>query len=152
MKETEKYLSFMVDSECFAVPLLKVREVIGMPELTPIPQAPAHVVGIINLRGQIITIFDLRTCLKSQSKNDQPTVIICEMPFGQMGLIVDMVSSVLSADSDKISEVPPGSRASNQDFITSIYAKDKELILMLDVEKLISREVKFLNPSISKSA
>lgn len=142
MKITQKFLSFIVGAESFAVPLLKVREVIGMPEVTAIPQAPAHVVGIINLRGQIITIFDLRSRLNSSTKGEQPTVIICEMPFGQMGIIVDMVSSVLSADSEQISEVPPGSRAANHDFITSIYSKEDELILMLDVEKVIGREMR----------
>lgn len=144
MKDSQKFLSFMVGNECFAVPLLKVREVIGMPEVTTIPQAPAHVVGIINLRGQIITIFDLRSRLGSGTKGEQPTVIICEMPFGQMGMIVDMVSSVLSAESEQISEVPPGSRAANHDFITSIYSHEDELILMLDVEKVIGRDIKIV--------
>lgn len=142
MKDSNKFLSFMVGNEYFAVPLLKVREVIGMPEVTAIPQAPAHVVGIINLRGQIITIFDLRSRLNANTKGEQPTVIICEMSFGQMGMIVDMVSSVLSAESEQISDVPPGSRAANHDFITSIYSKEDELILMLDVEKVIGRDVK----------
>ncbi len=147
MKITQKFLSFMVGAECFAVPLLKVREVIGMPEVTAIPQAPNHVVGIINLRGQIITIFDLRSRLNASTKGDQPTVIICEMPFGQMGMIVDLVSSVLSAESEQISEVPPGSRAANHDFITSIYSNEDELILMLDVEKVIGRDVRLVNAS-----
>jgi len=142
MKITQKFLSFMVGNECFAIPLLKVREVIGMPEVTAIPQAPNHVVGIINLRGQIITIFDLRSRLNASTKGEQPTVIICEMPFGQMGMIVDLVSSVLSAESEQLSEVPPGSRAASHDFITSIYSKEDELILMLDVEGVIGREVK----------
>lgn len=142
MKDSQKFLSFMVGNECFAVPLLKVREVIGMPEVTAIPQAPAHVVGIINLRGQIITIFDLRSRLGSGTKGEQPTVIICEMPFGQMGLIVDMVSSVLSAESEQIAEVPPGSRAANHDFITNIYSHEEELILMLDVEKVLGRDIR----------
>lgn len=142
MKITQKFLSFIVGAECFAVPLLKVREVIGMPEVTAIPQAPSHVIGIINLRGQIITIFDLRSRLNSSTKGEQPTVIICEMPFGQMGIIVDMVSSVLSAESEQISEVPPGSRAANHDFITSIYSNEDELILMLDVEKVIGRDMR----------
>lgn len=147
MKITQKFLSFMVGSECFAVPLLKVREVIGMPEVTAIPQAPNHVVGIINLRGQIITIFDLRSRLNASTKGDQPTVIICEMPFGQMGMIVDLVSSVLSAESEQISEVPPGSRAANHDFITSIYSHEDELILMLDVEKVIGRDARLATAS-----
>lgn len=142
MKDSQKFLSFNVGNECFAVPLLKVREVIGMPEVTAIPQAPAHVVGIINLRGQIITIFDLRSRLGSGTKGEQPTVIICEMPFGQMGMIVDMVSSVLSAESEQISEVPAGSRAANHDFITNIYSHEDELILMLDVEKVIGRDIR----------
>src|SRR5207253_2529670 len=135
-----------------ALPLLKVREVIGMPDLTSVPQAPPHVVGIINLIGQIITIFDLRSSLKSQTKNEQPTVIICEMEFGQMGLIVDLVTRVLSAESDKMSAVPPGSRASHKDYITNVYSEEKDLILMLDVERLISHEVKILSKSVPEAA
>lgn len=149
MNESDKYLIFLVGKENFAMPLLKVREVIAMPDVTPIPQPPAHVVGIMNLRGQIITIFDLRTCLKAQTKsNDQATVVICEMSFGQMGLIVDTVSSVLSTEPDKIADVPAGSRASQHDFITNVYTKDSELILMLDVEKIIGKDVRAsLSPS-----
>lgn len=142
MKDSQKFLSFNVGNERFAIPLLKVREVIGMPEVTMIPQPPAHVVGIINLRGQIITIFDLRSRLGSKNEGEQPTVIICEMSFGQMGMIVDMVSSVLSAESEQISEVPPGSHAANHDFITSIYSKENDLILMLDLEKVIGRDIR----------
>lgn len=152
MKNSERYLIFNVGGECFAMPLLKVREVIAMPELTNIPQAPPHVVGIINLRGQIITIFDLCSCLNSQKKADQPTVIIVEMPFGQIGLIVDSVSMVLEAHADKISEVPPGSKASHNDLIENVYAKDDTLILMLDIEKLFSREVKILAASPTEVA
>lgn len=152
MKITQKFLSFTVGNESFAVPLLKVREVIGMPDVTGIPQPPTHVVGIFNLRGQIITIFDLRSRLSSSKKNDQPTVIICEMPFGQMGMIVDTVSSVLSVESDQLSEVPPGSRAANHDFITNIYSKETELILMLDVDKVIGRDVKIAQVAATSAA
>lgn len=145
MKLTDKYLSFTVGVENFAVPLLTVREVIAMPDVTALPHAPPHVVGIMNLRGQIITIFDLRSCLKAKSESKvETTVIICDFSFGQMGLIVDSVASVLSARADKIAEVPPGSRASQHDFVTNVYSRDNDLILMLDVEKLLSREVKTL--------
>ncbi|MGZ3724147.1 MAG: chemotaxis protein CheW [Pseudobdellovibrio sp.] len=151
MTEVDKYLSFNLGQESFAMPLLKVREVIGMPEVTPVPQAIAHVLGIMNLRGQIITIFDMRTCLKLKaSQKSDTTVIICEMEFGQIGMIVDSVNSVLSVSKSELSEVPVGSKSAGQSYITNVYRREQELTLMLDVEHLITTEAKVQVQQLTK--
>jgi purine-binding chemotaxis protein CheW len=153
MTKLEKYLSFVLGEENFAIPLLKVREVIALPDITPVPQSAQHVLGIMNLRGQIITIFDMRSCLKIKvTKKEDLTVIICDMEFGQIGFLVDSVSSVLSATGDEISEVPPGSKAASQSYIVSIHRKEDQLILMLDVDQLLSVEARLQVQSLNKKA
>lgn len=153
MTEVDKFLSFNLGSENFAMPLLKVREVIGMPEVTPVPQSNIHVLGIMNLRGQIITIFDLRTCLKLKANNkDDTTVIICEMEFGQIGMVVDSVNSVLSVSRSDLSEVPAGSKSAAQSYITNVYRKEDELTLMLDVDQLITKEAKIQIQQLQSTA
>ncbi|AGH95424.1 chemotaxis protein CheW [Pseudobdellovibrio exovorus] len=137
-----KYLSFHLGTENYAMPLLKVREVIGMPEITLVPHSSHHVLGVMNLRGQIITVIDMRTCLGLKAQQGhETTVIICEMPFGQIGMVVDAVNSVLSVAQEELAEVPAGSRASSQSYIVNIYRKEDQLTLILDVEQLISKEV-----------
>lgn len=142
MNMSEKYICFLVGKERFAIPLLKVREVIGMPQITPFPQSPTHVVGIFNLRGQIITIFDLRSRLNSKAKGDQPTVIICDIENGQIGLIVDFIANVLSVETDQLSNVPEGTTTQGREFVTNIYSAQDELTLMLDVDQILGRDVK----------
>ena len=153
MTQLDKYLNFTLAEENFAIPLLKVREVIALPDITPVPQASQHVLGIMNLRGQIITIFDMRSCLKlKSSKKDDLTVIICDMEFGQVGFLVDSVSSVLSASIDQLSDVPPGSKASHQNYIVKIHRKDDDLILILDVDQLLTVEARLQVQSLNQKS
>lgn len=143
MTQLDKFLNFTLAEENFAIPLLKVREVIALPDITQVPQASQHVLGIMNLRGQIITIFDMRSCLKLKSnKTDDLTVIICDMEFGQVGFLVDSVSSVLSVTADQLSDVPPGSKVSGQNYIVKIHRKDDALTLILDVDQLLTVEAR----------
>jgi purine-binding chemotaxis protein CheW len=151
MIQLDKFLSFVLGDENFAIPLLKVREVIALPEITPVPKASQHVLGIMNLRGQIITIFDMRSCLKLKSmRKEDLTVVICDMEFGQIGFVVDAVTSVLSVTNEQLSEVPPGSRAAEQSYITRIHRKDDELTLVLDVEQLLSVEARIQVQSLNQ--
>lgn len=144
MQTTEKSLNFVVGQKSYAMPLLKVREVIALPKITSVPNPPHHVAGLINLRGQIITVFDLRSYLKIQKLQESPTVIIADMQFGQIGLIVDSVSSVMSIDQKKLEKVPPGSTNSDKSFITNVYSDGDQMILLLDVEQIMNQEIKTL--------
>lgn len=135
----ERHLSFSLGEESFAIPLLDVREVIAMTETTPIPFAPPHFLGIMNLRGQIISVIDLRK--KMGVKPNQSTenaIIICNLQSVVLGMVVDSVDSVLNVKSTDISDKPEIDGSKKTEFITGVYRQEKKLVLFLDIAKALS--------------
>lgn len=104
----ERYLAFQFGSEQYAIPLLLVREVIEMSATTPIPQAPSYFKGVLDLRGQLISVIDLRVKLNLEKTVDGPktAIIILNTENVNMGFIVDRVNSVLAFSSQDISPPP----------------------------------------------
>lgn len=104
----ERYLAFQFGGEQYAIPLLLVREVIEMSTPTPIPQAPSYFRGVIDLRGQLISVIDLRVKLNLKQTTDGPktAIIILNKENVNMGFIVDRVNSVLAFSSQDISPPP----------------------------------------------
>ena len=104
----DRYLSFNLGVEEYAVPLLAVREVIAMPEYTPVPYTPPYFLGIMNLRGQVISIMDLRQKLGVKPlQQAETTVIICDLGGASIGVVVDSVNTVLSPKAEEICISPP---------------------------------------------
>lgn len=137
----DRYLCFSLGKEEYAVPLLSVKEVIGMPEVTPVPFTPTHFKGIMNLRGQVISILDLRTKLGIKPlEKGETSVIICDLSGSSLGVIVDSVNSVFHPEPDQVSEKPNLDGAKNAEFIQSVFRRDKQLILLLDVDRALSGE------------
>ena len=138
-KSTARYLSFSLGGEEYAIPLLAVREVIAMPEITSIPYTPPYFLGIMNLRGQVISIMDLRSKLSIKPLNSSETsVIICDLNSLSIGVVVDSINSVLSPAESEVSAKPDMQSNRNSDFITGVYRKDKKLVLFLDVAKTLN--------------
>lgn len=106
--ETRRYLEFFLGGESYAVDLLKVKEVITLPELTPIPKAPNYVCGLMNLRGLVLTVVDLRKKLSITPSADesQKAVIIFDLNDRLVGAVVDSIQKVLNINIDKIKPVP----------------------------------------------
>lgn len=148
----ERFLSFSLGAEEYGMPLLKVREVIAMPEITPIPFTPTHFLGIMNLRGQVISILDLRTKFNIKPKNSEETsVIICDIGGAGLGVVVDSVNSVIAPKMSEMSE-KPDIDSKKSDIITGVYRKDKKLILLLDVNKALSTEDQMAMQKAKKAA
>jgi len=140
---SNRFLVFSLQNENYAIPLLSVREVIAMPEVTPVPQSPAHFVGIMNLRGQIISILDLRQKfgLKTQF-NPETSVIILDLDGSSLGVVVDSVNSVINPTESELSEPPDLEQTKNSDAIIKIYRDKNSMILILDVWKMLSKSEK----------
>lgn len=133
-----RYLSFSLGSEEYAIPLLSVKEVIAMPDFTPIPYTPNYFLGIMNLRGQVISVMDLRQKLNIKpSPSSETAVIICDLNSITVGVVVDSINSVLSPKSSDISEKPAIQSSKKSDYISDIYRKDNKLILFLDIAKTL---------------
>ncbi len=141
MSETTRYLCFGLGNEEFALPLLSVKEVIGLPEVTPVPQTPTHFLGIMNLRGSVISIIDLRVKLGIKpSPSEEITVMILDLGDYNLGIVVDRVNSVLSLSSEDISSKPMIDSAKSSDYVAGVFRKNDHLILLLDVTKALSVE------------
>lgn len=135
---SSRYITFSLGEERFGIPLLTVREVIAMPEVTPVPQSPAHFVGIMNLRGQIISVVDLRLKMGIKPKNLQETaVIICDLGTTSIGVVVDSIDSVLSPEPNEISDRPEIPGGKNSEYISAVYRQGENLILLLEIEKAL---------------
>lgn len=136
-----KYICFGLGQEEFAIPLLTVKEVLAIPDITPVPQTPPHFLGIINLRGNVISIMDLRAKFGIKfSTTDETTVIILDFGDYQLGVVVDRVDSVLSLNPDQISNKPHIESSKSTDYISGVYRQDQKLILILDIAKALSVE------------
>lgn len=149
----QRYLRFSLGVEEFAIPLLSVREVIAPPEVTPIPQTPNYFVGIMNLRGQVITVLDLRTKLGIKPLDGaEKSVIIVDLGALCIGVTVDSVNAVLSPKSDEISGRPDLPQNKSSQYISGVYRSDKGLVLMLDISRVLNAEDQFQIQSVKAKA
>ncbi|EQC46675.1 chemotaxis protein CheW [Bacteriovorax sp. Seq25_V] len=137
--DVHRFLEFSLGAEDYAIPLLSVREVISVPETTPIPKAPPHFLGIMNLRGQVISVVDLRTKLKIKAKeeNAEESVIIVDINGMNLGIVVDSINKVLAFNTNEINEVPEIDTQVNADYIQGVYRKEDTLTVLLDVAKVL---------------
>lgn len=138
---SHRYLCFSLGEEEFAVPLLTVKEVIAVPETTPIPFMQPYFLGIMNLRGLVISIIDLRTKLKIKPRNtNEDAVIILDFGDLTIGVVVDAVNSVLNIKSEDVGDSTKNDAGGKFDFITGIFRKESRLVLLIDLKKTLNPE------------
>lgn len=145
-----KYLTFSLGEEYYAIEIKYVTEIIGMQPISEIPELPDYVKGIINLRGKIIPVMDVRLRFKKPwvPYNDRTCVIVIEIAAIAIGLIVDLVSEVLVIPDDAIVPPPEVSQGGNR-FIKGIGTAGKDVKLLLDCERLINEnEMNLLEESL----
>jgi purine-binding chemotaxis protein CheW len=139
LETSERYLAFSLKSEQYAIPLLEVKEVIGMTEATPIPGTPSYFRGIINLRGQVISVIDLRAKLQLVKPENGPetSIIILDLDQLCLGVIVDSINSVLALGPEDLSPAPDGTDLKEQ-YLTGVARRDNRLTLLLDVRATLN--------------
>jgi purine-binding chemotaxis protein CheW len=136
---SQRYLCFRLGQDDFAISLSVVREVVGFAESTIVPFMPAYFSGIINLRGNVISVVDLRKRLGLQFKNTEETVIIMsEVGSTILGLTVDAVNKVISLEQSEISPCPEMESKGKLDYISGVFKENDKLILIMDLQKLFS--------------
>lgn len=142
--ELLQLVSFNLEKEEYGVDILKVREINKMMQITKVPKSPYYVEGVINLRGKIIPVVDLRIKLgMSKIEYDKDTrIIVVEVEDKTLGFIVDCVSEVLRIPKS-VTETPPELVAGiDSEYITSVGKLDDRLLILLDLNKLFSNEQK----------
>jgi purine-binding chemotaxis protein CheW len=136
----EKYIIFKLGKLKFAIPLLQIKEVTALTPPTPIPFTPKYFRGIINLRGQVLSIIDLRSRFNFEAtdKNQETAIIIVDLPEISLGIVVDGVDSVNNILSDQIQSPPSTDKSWNRDFVKGVIQQEDGLILLLEIEKLLN--------------
>ncbi|OQX20389.1 MAG: chemotaxis protein CheW [Desulfobulbaceae bacterium A2] len=138
-KHTLDLSTFLVGDTVCGMDILKVQEINKLMEMTTVPQAPDYVRGILNLRGQIVTVIDLAKKLGLGETEMQPEArnIIVNSPGEHVGLLVRKISDVVPVDPDKIEPPPANMRGIQGQFFSGIYKTDKSLIAILDVDEIL---------------
>ena len=141
-----KYLTFALGAEEYGLPVLKVREIIKMLDITQVPQVPAHVKGVINLRGKVIPVVDLRLKFgfAEQGYTERTCVIVVEvaMPNGRvmMGIVVDAVSEVLNIGAEDIEETPEFGDRVETDYMNGIAKVKGKVKILLDLDRVLGAD------------
>jgi len=135
-----KFLTFVLDKEVYAIEIKFVIEIIGIQPITEIPELPAYIKGIINLRGKIIPVMVVRIRFKKKpvDYNDRTCVIVIDDENISLGLIVDNVSEVLSIPDENLVPPPEMNRGSENRYIKAIGKVENGVKLILDCEKLVN--------------
>ena len=142
-----QYLTFRLMENSYAIGIEKVREINRLKEIAKVPESPDYISGVINLRGKIIPVMDLRKRLQlgAMAATKQSCIIVIESHQRQMGIIVDSVTAVIDLNSDQIDASP---LCANQgSFMQSIGKLDDHLILLLDIDQFLAPD-----DNLSKSA
>lgn len=150
--ETRQYLTFRLEEEIFAVDIAKVREVLDFSEITKVPQTPDYMRGVINLRGAVVPVVDLRLKfgMPMTEKTVNTCVIIAEVSTGNetvvLGAMADSVQEVLDLEPDQIEPVPRIGTKLDTTFISGMGKHNDRFIIILEIDRILSNdEVASLN-------
>ncbi len=137
-----KYLTFVLAAETYGLEILKVREIIGMMDITAVPRTPAFVKGVINLRGKVIPVVDLRLKfgLEELARTEETCVIVVDVDGMEIGIIVDKVSEVLNVSAEHIEETPSFGVDIDTSFILGLGMANGKVTILLDISRVLTAE------------
>lgn len=141
---SSQLLTFMSGNECFALEISSIREIIEFSEATPVPLMPAFIRGVINLRGAVVPVIDLKTRLfgESGTSNKRTCVVVVELQYEGalqvLGVLVDAVNEVIDVDSGDKAEAPHFGHSIRADFINYIAKTNNQLVIVLTLDKVLS--------------
>lgn len=138
----QQFLTFTVEREEFGVDIMTVREIKGWSDVTRLPNSPEHMRGVMNLRGAIIPIFDLRARFHRGLTEASPkhVVIILAVGTRNIGLLVDTVSDILDVRADQIKPPPSAENDNEAEYIGGLISLDDRMVVLLDVAYLFDRQ------------
>lgn len=136
---TGKYLTFALHNESYGIDVLKVREIIRLTDITAVPQTPACVRGVINLRGKIIPVMDVRARfgLSARDYDERTCVVVVDVADRAMGLVVDHVNEVMDIPEGQVEPPPSANGKGGGKFLKGIGKVDGQVKILLDVEDLV---------------
>jgi purine-binding chemotaxis protein CheW len=141
-----KYLTFSMADEEYGIGILKIKEIIGMMPITTVPQTPEFVKGVINLRGKVIPVIDLRLRfgMEAMDYTERTCIIVVEIDGSagtvQIGIVVDAVSEVLNVNAEDIEETPTFGAKLNTDYILGMAKMEGGVKILLDIDQVLSEQ------------
>jgi purine-binding chemotaxis protein CheW len=135
-----QWVTFHLAGETYAVNVMQVQEVLRVSEITPVPGAPDYVLGIINLRGNVVTVIDARKRmgLPPPTLDDSSRVAIIEVHHQVVGILVDSVAEVVDLRASDIDSAPNVGNEDGSRYIQGVASRDGELLILLDLNKFLS--------------
>ncbi|WP_312700027.1 chemotaxis protein CheW [Sedimentibacter sp.] len=137
-----KYLTFYTDNQLFGISIADVVQIVGMQDITAVPEFPSYAKGIINLRGIIIPIIDVRLRLRKEEigYNERTCIIVTNINGSYIGFIVDEVNEVTNIDNEDISNPPQMGSDYTNTFITGIAKLNNRIVLLIDLKKVLDEK------------
>ncbi|WP_018953905.1 chemotaxis protein CheW [Thioalkalivibrio sulfidiphilus] len=139
---TAQYVTFRLAEETYAINVMQVQEVLRVSEIAPVPGAPHYVLGIVNLRGNVVTVIDARRRLglEPREPDDASRVVIIEVSNQVVGILVDSVAEVIELGAAEIEPAPNVGNDESSKYIQGVASRDGELTIVVDLNKLLSEE------------
>ncbi|MCF6325194.1 MAG: chemotaxis protein CheW [Gammaproteobacteria bacterium] len=138
--EVLQWVTFKLEGEAYGINVMQVQEVLRVSEITPVPGAPSYILGIINLRGNVVTVLDtrMRFGLPMYETDDASRVVIVESNGNVLGILVDSVAEVVYLRSSEIESTPNLGNDESSRYIQGVYSNEGNLLILVDVNKLLS--------------
>lgn len=138
--EVLQWVTFKLDTETYGINVMQVQEVLRYTEIAPVPGAPSYVLGIINLRGNVVTVIDTRSRfgLESSDITDNTRIVIIEAEKQVIGILVDSVAEVVYLKASEIDVAPNVGNDDSAKFIQGVSNRDGELLILVDLDQLLS--------------
>jgi len=138
--EVLQWVTFKLEGETYGINVMQVQEVLRVSEITPVPGAPSYILGIINLRGNVVTVLDtrMRFGLPMYETDDASRVVIVESNGNVLGILVDSVAEVVYLRSSEIESAPNVGNDESSKYIQGVYSNEGNLLILVDVNKLLS--------------
>lgn len=144
--ENEQYLTFILENELYAFDVIKTKEVLNLVKITPIPMAPSFMIGVINLRGSVVPVIDLREkfSLKPAEYTIDTSIVIVEIAFGNeiltIGVLVDAVKAVVKFDNAQTEPPPKIGMQLNENMIQAIAKLNNNFVMILNTDTVFSKQ------------
>jgi len=138
-----QWVTFKLDSEIYGIRVMQVQEVLRVSEIAPVPGAPSYVMGIINLRGNVVTVINTRSRFGlslNETNDDDTRIVILESEDNVVGILVDSVAEVVDLKRDQIETSPNVGNDESSKYIEGVATLEGELLILIDINKLLTDE------------
>lgn len=138
---SEEHLAFDVGGQSYAIAIASVREIRGWTEPSSMPDAEAYIMGVINLRGEVLPLMNLaaKLGLETPEINERSVIIVVEIGKQTVGLLVDSVSNIIAPSPDKIKEPPEAARNGENSYVSALTLVEEEIVRILDLSPMLPK-------------